>query len=82
MAPKIGLKGIIDMRLQHSLRLLIASLNTVNSRKSEHQWATIRQPQQFTDDEVDQIAEEFTVLWLAPPPTKVPMPKTLLRPKK
>lgn len=33
----------------------------------------------ITDEEVDMVVDEFTALWLAPAPTNLPLPWTLLR---
>lgn len=47
-----------------------------------NQQSTEGQPGRLTEDEVERVVDEFNAIWLAPPPTEEPLPKTLLWLKK
>lgn len=50
--------------------------NVTEMANRQSQLDTIR------DEKVDRVANEFTALWLAPPPIDVAIPRTLPRPIK
>lgn len=82
----VQVNGILETlirSLQRSLWLLTASLNTFKREVAVLKIkAAINQSGWNTDDEVNKIGDEFRVLWLTPPHTNVPKPRTLLRLRK